>query len=202
MIVISPAEFLSSSAQFQFLCLRVTVRHSRVWSKSQATVLMKQGHIRATPPATRRPAVPDVPARRRGIRRCRSLVGVSSDEGPRVTVGAPRVERGRPRFTQVDRYTPIAVERSGPAIRAALGAHAPARCAQFEVELRSALAQAAQNFDLSGPQAVLTHWHAVATMAANPLTDDERNQIERAKAGDVTGLTRRDRDEKGNWVRL
>jgi hypothetical protein len=98
--------------------------------------------------------------------------------------------------------TPTIIDRSGPAIRAALLAHAPERCAQFEAELRSALARAAKDLDLSGPQAVLTHRHAVATMAANPLTDDEREQIERAKTGDLTGLSTRYRDENGNWVRM
>jgi hypothetical protein len=73
------------------------------------------------------------------------------------------------------------------------------RCS-FEAEFRSALARAAKDFDLSGPQAVLTRWHALATMAANPPTEDEREQIERAKAGDFTGLSTR--DENGNWVRL
>jgi hypothetical protein len=34
---------------------------------------------------------------------------------------------------------------------------------------------------------MLTRWHAVATIATNPLTD-EREQIERAKASDYTGL--------------
>ncbi len=93
------------------------------------------------------------------------------------------------------------IERSGPAIRAALLAHAPLEeCAQFEAEWRAALARAAEDLDLSGPQAVLTRWHAVATMAANPPTDNEREQIERAKAGDFTGLSTR--DENGNWVRL
>ncbi|MDQ2790993.1 MAG: DUF6247 family protein [Actinomycetota bacterium] len=96
---------------------------------------------------------------------------------------------------------PTVVERSGPAIREALRAHAPAEeCAQFEAELRSALVRAAENLDLSGPQAVLRHWHALATMAANPPTDDEREQIKRARAGDFTGLSTR--DENGNWVRL
>lgn len=93
------------------------------------------------------------------------------------------------------------IERSGPAIRATLLAHAPTEeCAQCEAEFRSALARAAEDLDLSGPQAVLTRWHALATMAANPPTDDEREQIERAKAGDFTGLLARDGD--GNWVRL
>ncbi|MDQ4103205.1 MAG: DUF6247 family protein [Actinomycetota bacterium] len=107
----------------------------------------------------------------------------------------------RPRFTRVDGYTSTMIERSGPAIRAALRTHAPAEgCAQFEAEFRSALARAGEDFDLSGPQAVLTRWHALATMAANPPTEDEREQIKRAKAGDFTGLSTR--DENGNWVRL
>jgi hypothetical protein len=110
-------------------------------------------------------------------------------------------ERGHVASDRPD-YTPTVVERSGPAIRAALLAHAPERCRQFETEFRSALALAAQNLDLSGPQAVLTHWQAVAMMAANPLTDDEREQIERAKAGDVSGLLSWHQDETGSWVRL
>lgn len=93
------------------------------------------------------------------------------------------------------------VERSGPAIRAALLAYAPAEeCAQFEAEFLSALATAKKSFDLSKPQAVLTHWHALATMAANPPTDEECEQIERAKAGNYSGLSTT--DENGNWVRL
>jgi Family of unknown function (DUF6247) len=125
---------------------------------------------------------------------------VSSDEGTQVTVDELGVGRRRPRLTRVEDYTPTIIERSGPAIRAALVAHAPERCAQFKAELRAALARAAEDLDLSGPQAVLTRWHAVATMVANPLTDDEREQIERAKAGDYTGLSAL--DENGNWVRL
>lgn len=85
-------------------------------------------------------------------------------------------------------YTPRVVERSGPAIRAALLAHAPERCAQFEEEFRSALALAAENLDLSGPQEALTRWHALATVVANPLTDEECELLERTKVGDYTGL--------------
>jgi hypothetical protein len=39
-------------------------------------------------------------------------------------------------------------------------------------------------------------------MAANPLTDEEREQIERAKASDFSGLLTWHQDEKGSWVRL
>jgi Family of unknown function (DUF6247) len=98
--------------------------------------------------------------------------------------------------------TPTVVERSGPAIRAALLTHAPERCMQFETEFRSALELAAQNLDLSEPQAVLVHWQAVAMMAANPLTDEEREQVEHAKAGDFGGLLTWHQDENGNWVQL
>lgn len=109
--------------------------------------------------------------------------------------------QGRQVATETPAYPPAVVERSGPAIRAALLAHAPERCAQFEAEFRSALALAAENLDLSGPQAVLAHWQAVAMMAANPLTDQEREQIERAKAGDFSGLLTWHQDENGTWVR-
>ena len=108
---------------------------------------------------------------------------------------------GRHVPSDVPAHPPTVVERSGPAIRAALLAHAPDRCRQFEAELRSALAAAAQSLDLSGPQAVLARWQAVAMMAANPLSDDEREQIEHAKAGDFSGLLSWDRGDNGSWVR-
>lgn len=112
---------------------------------------------------------------------------MSSGEGMQVT-------------TSTSDHPPRVVARSGPAIRAALLAYAPVRCTQFEAEFRSALALAADSLDLSGPQAVLKHWQAVAMMAANPLTDEEREQLERAKAGDFSGLITMHRDEDGNWV--
>jgi Family of unknown function (DUF6247) len=131
--------------------------------------------------ATRDPAFP--------ARRDRRCLAVSGTEHTQVTTDRPR------------RYTSTMIERSGPAIRAALLAYASAEeCAQFEAELRSVLARAAEDLDLSGPQEVLAHWHALATMAANPPTAEEREQIERAKAGDFTGLSTQ--DESGNWVRL
>ncbi len=111
------------------------------------------------------------------------------------------MERGHVR-TESPGCAPKVVERSGPAIRAALLVYAPERCVTFEAELRSALALAAQNLDLSGPQAVLVRWHAVAMMAANPLTDEECDQIARARAGDFSGLLTWSQDENGSWVRL
>ena len=142
---------------------------------------------------------------RRGESQARSSTGsrsltVSAASGHRCLIVSGNERRHV--ASDTPEYTPTVVERSGPAIREALLAHAPERCRQFEAEFRSALALAAQNLDLSGPQAVLVHWQAVAMMAANPLTDEEREQIERAKAGDFSGLLSWDQDENGSWVRL
>lgn len=82
----------------------------------------------------------------------------------------------------------VAIERTGPAIRAALAAYAPEDEAGFVAELRDALARAGQDLDLAGPQAVLRRWHARALMAANPLSADELAQLQRAKAGDLSGF--------------
>jgi hypothetical protein len=121
-------------------------------------------------------------------RRDRRYFAVSGNERTHVATDTPD-------------YTPRSVERSGPAIRAALLTYASAEeCAQFKAEFRSALALAADSLDLSGPQAVLKHWQAVAIIAANPLTDEEREQLERAKAGDFSGLIAMHQGEDGNWV--
>lgn len=96
--------------------------------------------------------------------------------------------------------TMVAVERSGPTIRAALAEHAPDDEARFTDELREALVRAGDDLDLAGPQAVLTRWHALITMAANPLSGDEQAQLARARAGDFTGFSVR--DEHGTWTTL
>jgi uncharacterized membrane protein len=84
--------------------------------------------------------------------------------------------------------TMVAIERTGPAIRAALAAHAPEDEAGFVAELRDALVRAGQDLDLAAPQAVLRRWHARALMAANPLSADELAQLQRARSGDLTGF--------------
>lgn len=96
--------------------------------------------------------------------------------------------------------TSVRIERSGPAIRAALAEHAPGDEPRFATALRAALARAGDDLDLAGPQAVLTRWHALATMAANPLSTEEQAQVRRARTGDFTGFSAR--DEHGNWVTL
>lgn len=97
--------------------------------------------------------------------------------------------------------TAVAIQRSGPAIRAALAEHGIAgQMERFEVEIRAALARAADDLDVACIDRVLGRWHALATMAANPLSGDEQAQIARAKVGDLAGL--RARDEHGNWITL
>jgi hypothetical protein len=96
--------------------------------------------------------------------------------------------------------TTVTIERSGPAIHAALERYTPDDASRFTAELREALARAGDDLDLAGPQAVIARWHALATMAANPLDADEQAQLKRAKAGDFTGLS--ERDEHGNWITL
>lgn len=92
------------------------------------------------------------------------------------------------------------IERSGPAIRAALGEVSPDECAQFEAELAAALAQASAELDLAPAQEVLDRWWGIAAIRANPLTTAEREQVARARGGDFTGLW--ERDEAGNWIQL
>ena len=48
---------------------------------------------------------------------------------------------------------------------------------------------------------MLARWQAVAMMAANPLSDEEREQIEHAKTGDFCGLLSWDQGDNGSWVR-
>ena len=94
----------------------------------------------------------------------------------------------------------VTIERSGPAIRAALARHAPDDCARFESELSDALHHPEDDLPLSGVDVVLRRWHALATMAANPLSEQELGQLARARAGDFTGL--RQRNDDGTWVAL
>ncbi len=79
------------------------------------------------------------------------------------------------------------IERSGPAVRAALAQYAPQECALFEDEFRQALRSAEQHFDLGPAEAVLDRWWGVAAIRANPLSTIERDLVTRARDGDDTG---------------
>ena len=85
-------------------------------------------------------------------------------------------------------------------MEARLAEHAPADEPRFAAELRTAMTRAGDDLDLGGPQAVLGRWHALATMAANPLTADEQAQLARARAGDLAGFS--ERDAQGTWTTL
>ena len=91
------------------------------------------------------------------------------------------------------------IERSGPAIRAALTELSPAECTEFEAEFRQALAYADADFDLCHVDAVRDRWWGIAVMCANPLTEQERELIVQARAGVDTGWYVRKND---SWVQL
>lgn len=86
------------------------------------------------------------------------------------------------------------IERSGPAIRAALAQFAPAERALFDADFRQALTQAGEKFDLAPVDAVLDRWWGVAAIRANPLTTHERQLVAQARAGDDSGWLTPDQD--------
>ncbi len=59
----------------------------------------------------------------------------------------------------------------------------PDECTQFETEFRQALARAETDSDLAAVEAVRDRWWGAAVMAANPLSEAERDQVV-ARAGD------------------
>ena len=91
------------------------------------------------------------------------------------------------------------IERSGPAIRAALAELSPAECEEFEAEFHQALAHADADFDLGHVDVVLNWWWGIAVMCANPLTEQERELVVQARAGVDTGWYAREND---SWVQL
>ncbi len=76
------------------------------------------------------------------------------------------------------------IERSGPAIRAALAELAPDECVLFEAEFQQAIVRASETFDLAPLDAVLDRWWGIAAIRANPLSEQEHAQVARAKTGD------------------
>lgn len=84
------------------------------------------------------------------------------------------------------------IERSGPAVRAALARFAPADLAEFEAEFGRAITAAATSLDLATAQEVLNRWWRIAAIQANPLTPTERDQLPRARQGDVASLLSHD----------
>lgn len=92
------------------------------------------------------------------------------------------------------------IERSGPAVRAALARVSPEECAQFEAEFAQATARAGAEYDLAPAQQVLDRWWGIAVIRANPLSDHEQAQLARAREGVFDGLW--ERDDHGDWHQL
>ena len=74
------------------------------------------------------------------------------------------------------------IERSGPAVRAALAQLSP------------------EEYDLAPAQQVLDRWWGIAVIRANPLSDHEQAQHARAREGVFDGLW--ERDDHGDWHQL
>lgn len=108
--------------------------------------------------------------------------------------------RGRSRCHSQTVTTARAIRRSGPEIRAALAQVAPEECAGFEMEFKTEAGRAAQTFDSAPLDALLDRWWGVAVIRTNPLTDQEQQQLARARHGDVTGMY--ELDESGGWRQL
>lgn len=70
-------------------------------------------------------------------------------------------------------YVP-ALERTGPAIRAALREAAPDELPDFEAEFHIALAEADDDFDVSRIDHVITHWWGIANVRLDPISEDAR----------------------------
>lgn len=92
------------------------------------------------------------------------------------------------------------IDRSGPAVRAALAEVAPAELGLFEAEFQQALERACEQFDLAPAQVVLDRWWGIAMTRANRLSAQEQEQLERARSGRFHGLW--ERDEAGAWMQL
>jgi hypothetical protein len=139
---------------------------------------------------------PDRPTKRRTLHVAdRPAYALSQDASHTATN-----RRGGRHTEVVTTGTATAVERTGPAILAALRRYAPREAARFESELREALNRAGTDLDVTGVDEVMARWHTRACILANPLTDREQALLRRARAGEFTGL--RARDENGGWATL
>lgn len=78
--------------------------------------------------------------------------------------------------------TYVKVERTGPAIRAALMETSPDEVPDFETEFHTALAETDDDFDVSRIDRLIGRWWRIAHLRLNPISEEERAQAERAAA--------------------
>lgn len=78
---------------------------------------------------------------------------------------------------------------SGAAVHGWLTHHDPALARQFEEEFHTAVNGATTTFDLSPAQQVVHRWWLLAVGRSHTFSPPELDQIERARTGDLTGLT-------------
>jgi len=78
---------------------------------------------------------------------------------------------------------------SGGAVRAWLQQHAPTEVAVFEQELNDALHAALTSFDLSAANRVVRQWWLLAASRSQPATPAELDIVDRARRGDLAGLS-------------
>jgi len=84
--------------------------------------------------------------------------------------------------------TTTRIERSGPAVHAALAELSPDEALRFEHDYRAALSRAAATLDLREAEDVLNRWWGIASIRANPLTAEEEELVRRIRAGDESAL--------------
>lgn len=90
--------------------------------------------------------------------------------------------------------------RSGSEIHDALGRHSPADVPAFEREFMEALSVAAASYDTRALDEVIDRWWRVAVVRSATLTEAEQGQLNRARAGDFTGLLEQTAD--GSFRRI
>lgn len=78
---------------------------------------------------------------------------------------------------------------SGAAVRDWLQQHSPTEAVVFEQEFNDALKVAASSFDLSTANQVVRRWWLLAASRSQPATPAELEVVDRARRGDLSGLS-------------
>lgn len=81
------------------------------------------------------------------------------------------------------------LSRSGASVREWLAEHSPNLVSKFEDEFHAALKDASATFDLGAADAVVRRWWLLVIGRSQSLTSAEHEQLDRARRGDLRGLT-------------